>query len=108
VLYLGGDSHRTDDVCSEDSAGCTLVGDGTGWGNGSLSGPFRIYLECYRHTINRIALCIMHTDDDFGCFSVKGCRRCDEGEEIPRWYGGADTRWSTGRTTHQQDDREEH
>lgn len=106
LLYLGGDSHYTGEACLEDSVGCALPGEETRWGQGGLSCPSRLYLEFYRHPINRIALCIIYTDDNFGCFALKDGRRCDEGKEIPRWYGRADTWWGTGCTTHQQDDGE--
>jgi hypothetical protein len=72
LLYLSGDSHSTDEACLEDSTGSALLGEDTGWSKRGLSGPSRLYVEFYCHSINRIALCIMHTDDDFGCFIAKG------------------------------------
>jgi hypothetical protein len=106
LLYLGGDFYQADDACLEDSMGCALPGEGTDWGNRGRSCPSRLYLEFYRHTISRVALCIMHMDDDFGRFTAKDCRRSHEAKEIPRWYSRTDTWRGTGGTTHQQDDGE--
>jgi hypothetical protein len=72
LLYLSGDSYSTDEACLEDSTSSALLGEDTGWSKRGLSAPARLYVKFYRHSINRIALCIMHTDDDFGCFIAKG------------------------------------
>jgi hypothetical protein len=56
-----------------------LLGDGTLCRERNVFLPTRLYLELYRHAVDRLPLTVPHRDHEFG-----GCMLCDQTRSLQR------------------------